>query len=138
MHYILYRRRRLDRIYILYIYCCFCVFLCCSVCGAGHLYSSAAGHSPWLDVFLLFCGHLHVLLCPLADVCFWNDALWHVSENTSLNHYRWHLYFTFSTQILFERSVLLMGNQQLSDSCCTVDKGLQKELEKLELSEIDN
>ncbi len=31
-----------------------------------------------------------------------------------------------------------MGNQQLSDSCCTVDKGLQKEQEKLELSEIDN
>lgn len=53
--------------------------VCCSVCGSGHVYSSAAGYSPRLDVFLLFCGHLHVLLCPLADVCFWNAALWHVS-----------------------------------------------------------
>jgi len=76
----------------------FPVFLWCSVCDPGHVYSSSDGYSPWLDVFLLFCGHVHVLLCPLADVCFWNTALWHVSENLPFNHNSWLLYFTFSTQ----------------------------------------
>lgn len=55
------------------------IVVCCSVCDSGHMYISADGYSPRLDIFLLFRGHLHVLLCPLADVCFWNAALWHVS-----------------------------------------------------------
>lgn len=55
---------------------CICV---CSVCGVGNQYSSADGYQSRLDVLLLFCWDVHVLLCPLADLCVRNAALWHVS-----------------------------------------------------------
>lgn len=53
-----------------------------SVCGPGHQYRCAAGHEPRLDVLLLLRGHVHVLLCPLANLCLRYPALWHVSVNT--------------------------------------------------------
>lgn len=51
----------------------------CSVCGVGNQYSGADGYQSGLDVLLLFCWHVYVLLRPLADICVWNAALWHVS-----------------------------------------------------------
>lgn len=66
---------------------CICV---CSVCGVGDQYSGADGYQSRLDVLLLFCWHVHVLLCPLADVCVGNAALWHVSPQKL--HYFWNIY----------------------------------------------
>lgn len=80
----------------------FSVFLWCSVCDPGHMYSSSDGYSPWLDVFLLFCGHVHVLLCPLADVRLRYAALRHVST-TSIHAnslvVKWHFMVYFHVKV---------------------------------------
>lgn len=52
----------------------------CSFCGSWNLYCGTTGNKPWLDVFLLFCWDIHVLLCTLANICFWNIAIWNVSN----------------------------------------------------------
>lgn len=66
---------------------CLCV---CSVCGVGNHYSGADGYQSRLDVLLLFCWHVYVLLCPLADICVGNAALWHVSPQKL--HDFWGIY----------------------------------------------
>lgn len=69
------------------------VLLVCSVCGAGNQYSSADGHQPGLDVLLLLRRHVYVLLCPLANVCVRNAALWDVSH--------WNLFCLILAKICF-------------------------------------
>lgn len=62
----------------------------CSVCFCGHMYILWGRKLPWLDVLLWLCGDVHVLLCTLANLCFWNAALWPVSRNDA------QLYYLFS------------------------------------------
>lgn len=38
---------------------------------------------PKLDFLLWFYWDVHVFLCPLADLCVWDPALWPVSHTLS-------------------------------------------------------
>ncbi len=93
-------------------------------------------HPDWIffccfvGIFMFYCAHWQTYVSGTLRFGMWvKTLLLIIIDGTCASR---------SVHMLFERSVLLMGNQQLSDSCCTVDKGLQKEQEELELSEIDN
>lgn len=61
------------------------IYFIFSLRGFGNVYRCATGDKSWLDVFLLFCWDIHVLLCTLADICLWNNALWNVSNVAERN-----------------------------------------------------
>lgn len=83
---------------------CKCSFsLCVSVCGFGHEHRGSAGHSPRLDVLLLFRRHVHVLLRSLADVRLRHAALRHVSikhiHSCSTRPAKTHLLLYFNRKV---------------------------------------